>query len=76
MLWGVLQVETEFNAPFLDSPCGKLLLKFLVGNGLGQRLKLLGSADEGFDVVAPDSCGLATSGNESVEGVQVTWDFE
>ena len=76
MLWGVLQIETEFNAPFLDGICGELLLNFLVGDGLGERLELLGFADEGFAVVASDFCGLAKSGNESVEGVQVTWDIE
>ena len=76
MLWGVLQIEAEIDAPFLDGIRGELLLKLLVGDGLGQCLELLGSADEGFTVVAPDSCGLATSGNESVQGVQVTRDVE
>ena len=76
MLWSVLKIETEIDAPFLDGICSKLLLKLLVGDGLGQCLELIGSDDEGFAVVAPDSCRLASSGNESVEGVQVTQDVE
>ena len=76
MLCSILQIEPEIDAPFLDGICSELFLKLLVGDGLGQCFELLGSADKGFAVVTPDSCGLASSGNESVESVQVTRDVD
>ena len=76
MLLCVLQIETELDAPFLDSICGELLLKLLVSNGLGQQLELLGPANKGFAIVASYPCWFAMSSDESVKGVQVTQDVE